>query len=267
MLRRVSRPYFGNVTPFPFAHRGGAKRWPENTLVAFEGAAALGVRHIETDIHETADGHFVCFHDTTLERTTDGQGRIADFTLEELRKLDAGYRFERGGKREFRGRGVTIPTLEEALGLDPELHYNLEIKPNDPAMARRLWEWIAHQGTYDRVLVASEHDQVVAEFRELSKGRVATSPGFRGALGFWLRVLSCTAANGVFPFDALQIPPSYRGLDVVTPRFVQAAHAHGIQVHVWTIDDRKQMHRLLDAGVDALMTDLPEVLLEVLSER
>ena len=263
----MARPYFGPTTPIPFAHRGGAKRRPENTLLAFRNAAELGYRHIETDIHETSDGHFVCFHDLTLERTTNGQGDLCDYTLAELQRLDAGHNFIEDGSYSFRGAGVRIPTLEEALALDPRLHYNLEIKPDDPGFARRLWDFIEHHGIHDRVLVASEHDHVTEAFRKHSRGRVATSPGRKGALWFWTRVLAGAWRNAMFPFDALQIPPSFRGMNVITPRFVEAAHHHGIQVHVWTIDDPAQMEKLLAAGVDAVMTDLPDVLLDVLAKH
>ncbi|MEM7437911.1 MAG: glycerophosphodiester phosphodiesterase family protein, partial [Myxococcota bacterium] len=150
----MSRPYFGTESPFPFAHRGGAARWPENTLLAFQSAVDLGYRHIETDVHETADGHFVLFHDASLERTTNGQGLVREHTLAELRELDAAHRFMRDGGRPYRGQGVRIPTLEEALSMDSETRYNLEIKPRDPEVAGRLWEYIAHHGVFDRVLVA-----------------------------------------------------------------------------------------------------------------
>ncbi|MGB5808893.1 MAG: glycerophosphodiester phosphodiesterase [Polyangiales bacterium] len=263
----MARPYFGESRPFPFAHRGGAQRWPENTLVAFQAAADLGYRHIETDLHETADGRFVCFHDATLDRTTDGVGQLRDHTLAELVQLDAAYRFERGGFYPYRAQGVRIPTLEAALELDDRVRLNLEVKPNDVAVARRLWEFIDHHGIHDRVLVASEHDEVVQAFRSLSRGRVATSPGFREALRFWMHVLTGTARNAMFPFDALQIPPRFKGMPVISPRFIETAHAHGIQIHVWTINDPNEMRALLDAGVDAVMTDLPDVLLEVLAKR
>jgi glycerophosphoryl diester phosphodiesterase len=263
----MPRPYFGPTTPIPFAHRGGAKRWPENTLVAFRNAVELGYQHIETDIHETSDGHFVCFHDPTLERTTNGHGDLSDLTLAELQRLDAGYNFIEDGSYTFRGAGAQIPTLEEALALDPRLHYNLEIKPRDATFGRRLWEFIEHHGIHDRVLVASEHDEVTETFRKHSHGRVATSPGRKGALGFWARVLTGAWKHAMFPFDALQIPPSFRGMRVITPRFVEAAHHHGIQIHVWTIDDPTEIEDLLAAGVDGIMSDLPDVLLEVLAKH
>jgi glycerophosphoryl diester phosphodiesterase len=263
----MPRPYFGPTTPIAFAHRGGAKCWPENTLLAFRNATDLGYRHIETDIHETSDGHFVCFHDARLERTTNGHGDLRDRTLAELQRLDAGYNFIEDGSYAFRGAGARIPTLEEALALNPDLHYNIEIKPADPALPRRLWELIEHHGVHDRVLVASEHDEMTNAFRKHSRGRVATSPGRKGALGFWARVLAGTSKHAMFSFDALQIPRAFRGIDVVTPRFVEAAHRHGIQIHVWTIDDPIEMLELLDVGVDGLMTDMPEVLLDVLANH
>jgi glycerophosphoryl diester phosphodiesterase len=263
----MPRPYFGPTTPIAFAHRGGAKRWPENTLLAFRNASDLGYTHIETDIHETSDGHFVCFHDATLDRTTDGRGDLRDHTLAQLQRLDAGYNFIEDGSYAFRGAGARIPTLGEALELDPNLHYNLEIKPEDPALAGRVWAFIEHHGIHDRVLVASEHDEVTEAFRKHSRGRVATSPGRKGALDFWARVLVGASKHAMFPFDALQIPASFRGIKVVTPRFVDAAHYHGIQVHVWTVDDPAEMYELLDAGVDALMTDVPDILLEVLAQH
>ncbi|KPK14114.1 MAG: hypothetical protein AMJ62_13925 [Myxococcales bacterium SG8_38] len=261
----MPRAYFGPAVPIPFAHRGGAKRWPENTLLAFGNAADLGYRHIETDIQVTSDGHFVCFHDLTLERTTNGHGNLQDHTLSDLKRLDAGHNFIENGSYTFRGAGACIPTLEEALALDSSLHYNLELKPEDPALARGLWDFIDHHGIHDRVLVASEHDLVTEAFRTYSRGRVATSAGRSGAKRFWAGVLTGTWKNAMFPFDALQIPPVYRGIDVITPRFMEAAHHHGIQVHIWTVDDPAQMYGLLAVGVDGLMTDVPEVLLDVLA--
>jgi glycerophosphoryl diester phosphodiesterase len=266
MVGTMARPYFGNSTPIPFAHRGGAQRWPENTLLAFRNAAELGYRHIETDIHETSDGHLVCFHDLTLERTTNGHGKLADHTLAELQRLDAGYRFIENGSYAFRDADVRIPTLDQALELEAAIHYNLEIKPEDPRLAKRVWEYIDHHGIHDRVLVASQHDEVTEAFRKHSRGRVATSPGRKGAMSFWGRVLSGTWRHAMFPFDALQIPPVFRGMNVITPQFLNAAHHHGIQVHVWTIDEPVQMFELATAGVDGIMTDVPDVLLEVLAK-
>jgi glycerophosphoryl diester phosphodiesterase len=263
----MPRPFFGSTTPIPFAHRGGAKRWPENTLIAFRNAVELGYRHIETDIRETSDGRFVCFHDPTLERTTNGHGDLRDHKLTELQRLDAGHNFIDDGSYAFRGAGARIPTLEDALTLDAGVRLNLEIKPNDPTLAGRLWELIDHHGIHDRVLVASEHDEVTAAFRKYSRGRVVTSAGRKGAQRFWARVLAGAWKHAMFPFDALQIPPTFHGMKVLNPRFVEAAHHHGIQIHVWTIDDPAEMEELLAVGVDGIMTDLPDVLLDVLAKH
>jgi len=260
----MPRPYFGPTTPLAFAHRGGSKRWPENTLLAFRNAFELGYRQIETDIHETSDGRFVCFHDPTLERTTNGRGNLRDLSLAELQRLDAGHNFLEAGGYPFRGAGARIPTLEEILDLPSELHYTLEIKPNDPALARRLWEFIDGHGIHDRVLVASGHDEVTDAFRTASRGRVATSAGQQRARAFWARVLTGSWKHAMFPFDALQVPPRYHGIKLITSRFVEAAHHHGVQIHVWTIDDPAEMRELLDTGADGIMTDVPDVLLEVM---
>ena len=269
--RRQHTAYLGEP-PYAYAHRGGAKRWPENTLLAFRGALELGYTHIETDVHLTRDGHIVCFHDPTLERTTSGRGLVKEHTLAELRALDAGYHFSPDGGRTFpfRGQGCTVPTLAEALALDPALRLNLEMKQREPDMVEALCAFIAEHRVSDRVLVASAQDDLTRRFRALRDGRglsVVTSPGVRGILGFWLSVRLGVSRFVPFDFDALQVPVTQGPLRVVDRRFVEAAHAHGMHVHVWTIDDPDEMRRLYDLGVDAIMTDRPEVLMRVLRER
>lgn len=257
-------------TPLPFAHRGGAALWPENTLRAFEGAIALGYRYIETDVHMTRDGVIVCFHDDTLERTTDGRGRLADLTFTELRRLDAGFRFtpDRGRTHPFRGQGLVVPTLEEALALHPELRLNLEIKQASPAMERALWDAIDRLEAHDRLLVAAAHDPLVHRFLALRPAaRLPTSPGVRGVLRFCVGVWTGLGRLERYGVRALQVPPTWNGIPVVTPAFVTAAHAHGLHVHVWTIDAPDEMRRLLDLGVDGVMTDRPDLLKEVFLER
>ena len=269
-MRDASRavPYLDR-SPVAFAHRGGAALWPENTLAAFRGAVELGFRYIETDLHQTRDGAIVCFHDETLMRTTDGVGRVKDLTLAELSRLDAGHRFTRDGVTfPFRGQGLSVPTLEEALALHPELKLNVEIKQREPAMEAALWEAIDRLGARERLLVAAEHDPLVHRFVALRPDDwMPTSPGSRGVLRFWLGVRTGAHRLDRYPFDALQVPVSFRGLTVVDRRFVEAAHAHGLHVHVWTIDDPAEMHRLLDLGVDGVMTDRPDRLAAVFEAR
>ncbi|HEY8432136.1 MAG TPA: glycerophosphodiester phosphodiesterase [Sandaracinaceae bacterium] len=256
-------------SPIAFAHRGGAALWPENTLAAFEGALALGYRYIETDVRMTRDGKIVCFHDETLERTTNGRGRVADIDYADLARLDAGHRFSPDGHEfPFRGQGLRVPTLEEALALHPDLRLNIEIKQRTPAMERALWEEIDRLDAHERLLVAAAHDPLVHRFRALRPDRpMPTSPGVRGVLRFWMAVRTGLCRFDRYPFAALQVPPTFRGLTIVDRAFVEAAHAHGIHVHVWTIDDPAEMRRLLDLGVDGVMTDRPDLLRDVMIER
>ena len=260
---RVVSGYFGDASCLRIAHRGGSKRWPENTLYAFEGAYALGYRWIETDVHLTADDRIVIFHDAMLERTTNGRGPVTERTLDELRQLDAGYNFTIDGRTfPLRGRGLRIPTLEEGLDLHADLHLNLEMKGEDFRLPSRLWEFIEAHGVHDRVLAAAAHDPMSDAFRRLAGDRVVTSAGIRGILKFWLGVQTSTHRWMTPPFQALQVPIRHGVLRVVDERFVRAAHAHGLKVHAWTIDDPFDMRWLESIGVDGIMTDRPEVMLD-----
>ncbi len=248
------------LMPLPIAHRGGSKRWPENTLFAFERAMELGIDTIETDVHRTRDGHLVLFHDPALERTTNGRGFVASKTLREIKELDAGYRFSDGEGFPFRSQGIRVPTLHEALDLDVQL--NLEIKPTDRETVWDLLRVIHDRQCHDRVLVASSHDVQTRRFRACTN-RVCTSAGKRGIMRFYAAVRSGVHL-GTYPFQALQVPLTYGDILVTTAKFVREAQARGIRVHVWTIDDREHMEHLRDLGVDAIMSDLPDVLVDVL---
>lgn len=213
---------------------------------------------IETDVHLTRDGHVVCFHDHTLDRTTNGRGRIRDFDLAELRRFDAGYRFSPDGRSyPFRGQGITIPTLEEVAELDGAARINLEIKQAQPPMADALWRRIDALGLHDRVLVASADALLVRAFRNLARGTVASSAGRAEIFAFWLAARAGLTPIVSVEYDALQVPVRAGGLEIVNRAFVEAAHARGLQVHVWTIDDAAQMQALIELGVDGIMTDQP----------
>lgn len=264
----MTRAYLEAERPLAFAHRGGAGLWPENTLEAFRGALGAGCRYIETDLHMTRDGVIVIHHDERLERTTNGVGPVRVRSLSELGDLDAGFRFTQDGGHSypFRGKGVTIPTFEEALALSGTVHFNIEIKQREPSMARALWELIEKHGLHDRVLVAAAEDDIGHEFDRIARGRVARSPGVRGVLAFWA-ASRVGAARLLSPrYDALQVPPQQGPLTVVDRRFVRAAHSAGLHVHVWTIDDPVEMRRLLSLGVDGLMSDRPDILMDVVRE-
>ncbi len=265
----VPRSYFQSTGVACFAHRGGAAQRPENTLEAFRSGFEAGCAWIETDVHMTTDGHIVCFHDSTLERTTDGRGPIAEHSLAQLRRLDAGYRFGASQGHPYRGQGIRIPTLEEALDLDPALRFNLEIKSSAPAAVFALWRFIEDRKIHDRVLVASAADWAVRAFRDLERGRgrVASSAGTREIAAFVAAVRLGVSAHLPLEYEALQVPLHHKFIRVVDRSFVRAAHERGLQVHVWTIDDPGEIRTLLDLGVDGIMTDHPARLVGLVSER
>jgi glycerophosphoryl diester phosphodiesterase len=256
---RRRRPFLDEAPPLCFSHRGGAERWPENTLMAFEESLALGITYLETDVHMTSDGVLVAHHDETVDRTTNSSGRIEDFAYSDLVRLDAGYRFTFDGKDfPFRGEGLFIPTLSDVFALSSRLRLNVEIKARGRHVVRKLWEFVDQRGLHDRILVAAEQDVQVQRFRRYSAERVATSAGRAEAFRFWgMARLGLDRLHPV-AFDALQVPISYRGLTVIDRRFVRAAHRHGLQVHAWTIDDPSEMRRLLNLGVDGIISNHPE---------
>jgi glycerophosphoryl diester phosphodiesterase len=264
---RLPRPYLTADHTLFFAHRGGSALSPENTIVAYERGLSYGADALELDVNFTRDGEIVVIHDSAVDRTTDGSGPVASFTLDELRKLDAGFRFTPDGGQTYpyRGSGVTIPTLREVLQRFPAARVNIELKTSTPETEERLWRLIQELGAEDRVLVASFPLAPVARFRGLSEGRVATAACQPEIRAFVLAAYSRRAQWLRPAYDVLQVPVSFRGIPVVSRLTVDAAHRLGLPVHVWTIDDRPTMERLLALGVDGLMSDRPDILAEVLA--
>ena len=269
MKRANDYPALAGERPLTFAHRGGSKLWPENTLEAFRGAMALGCSHLETDLRMTRDGQIVLFHDAELQRTTDGQGELSAFTLEQLRRLDAAYSFSPSGQGfPCRGQGVKIPTFAELIAEAPHVCFNVEIKERGhPDLPEALWEVIQSHDLFDRIVVAAERHPLLESFRSLSQGRVATSATKRECLQFWLASRVGLSGKLGAAYQALQIPVSVGNWQFLTPRLLEAAHRLGIAVHVWTIDDPREMGRLLDFGVDGLMSDCPDQLLATVRAR
>lgn len=247
------------------AHRGGAGLWPENTLYAFERAGASGVDVIETDVRATADGELVLFHDEGVERTTDGNGRVGSLTLAELKRLDAAYRWSPDGGRSFpfKGSGVTIPTLREVFEALPHMRFNIEPKQAAPSLAASLCRLIREHGMADKVLVASFSGAVLSEFRRECP-EVATSAA-TGEVASFLTLHEAGLAASYSPaMQALQVPEHAGGLRVLTRDFVEAAHGRNLRVHAWTVNDEGDMRRLVETGVDGIITDYPDRLLKIL---
>lgn len=246
----------------PIAHRGGAALWPENTVVAFEGARGLGVRWVELDVHLSRDGELAVVHDDTVDRTTDGTGAVADHTLAELQALDAGYRHtpDGGATFPFRGAGHRIPTLAEAFAVGSDLRFVIEMKPHVAEIARAVSRFLESRSWHDRVVVAHAHGPTLRAFRRLTRGTIATSAGEDEIRRFWLAARLGVVGLLRLPYDVLQVPEHAGHRRVVDARFVAAAHARGVPVQVWTINDPADLERLSAMGVDGLITDRPDLL-------
>jgi len=254
--------------PAHVSHRGGAKLEPENTLVAFARAVnEFRTDVLELDVHLTRDGVLVVHHDETVERCTDGTGALAHFSLAELQRLDAGHRFSPDG-RTFprRGQGVRVPTLREVLTSWPRVRVNLEVKPDVPGIEQVVAAELRALGAVERVCLGSELDAVAARLVEALPEACHFFP--REALtAFVVGALSGEASAPDPRFHVADMPAEFQGVPLITPELMRAARANGIAVLVWTIDDEAQMRALLDAGVDGVMTDRPDVLRSVLDAR
>ena len=236
--------------PIPFAHRGGASEFPENTMAAFEHAVGLGYRYLETDVHVTADGVVVAFHDDVLDRVTDRTGRIAELRWSAVAEARVGG--DHG-----------VPLLEDVLSTWPDVRVNID--PKHDASVVPLVEVLRRTQAFDRVCVGAFSDRRLARFRRLTGGQVC--PGMGPNEIARIRVASYGGMTGPVAGACLQVPLRHGRIPLVDRRFVVAAHRRGLPVHVWTVDDEPLMDRLLDLGVDGLMTDRPAVLKDVLERR
>ncbi len=253
-----------------FAHRGGSHLWPENTLGAFRGAWQLGCTHIETDVRMTRDGELVLFHDEGVERTTEGRGKVRDMSLAELRALDAGARFRGQGGESATGAGQRVPTFEELVRALPEARFNVELKEWGPVgrnLPEAVWHFVEHHQLHARILIAAERHELIHHFRRVSRGAVPTSASKRECVEFLLSSWLGGTSLLRLPYCALQIPVRLGVLPVVTSRLVGAAHRRGLAVHVWTVDEEAEMQRLVELGVDGIMSDRPDRLVRVVGGR
>lgn len=258
-------------SPWVIAHQGGDGLRPGNTLASFQHAADLGVDVLEMDIHSTQDGVLVTIHDDTIDRTTDGSGLVQSFTFDELQQFDAGYHWptlaEESDRedRPFRGEGITIPSLESVFQAFPEARMVIEIKQQEPSITRPFCDLIDQYNMNEQVLVASFHRETITEFREVCPD-IPTSGVEHEIRNFF--VLNLLRVSNVYqsPTDAFQVPEEFGPLRVITPRFVRNAQHHNIDVHVWTINSEERMRRMLDAGVDGIITDYPDLLMDMMED-
>lgn len=246
--------YLDSPTPIAFAHRGGslveANHGIENTISSFTHAYKLGYRYLETDVHVSADGRVYVFHDDTLERMTGNVASISSLTSD---LVDA----------ELLGGRDRIPTLEELIKAFPDARFNIDLKSDEAV--EETCSVIEDYDAVDRVCLASFDHGRLRRIRQRLPG-VATASSRREVALVKLLPAAIVRRMGI-PAIALQVPETRRRIRIVTRRFVKRAHALGIQVHVWTIDDEDSMNRLLDLGVDGIMTDRTDVLKDVLVAR
>jgi glycerophosphoryl diester phosphodiesterase len=245
------------------AHRGFSRDGLENSMAAFRAAVGIGYRYLETDVHTTSDGVLLLFHDAALDRITDGAGRIAELTAAEVARARIG--------------GLEpVPTFDELVAAFPDARFNLDVK--DWNSVRSLAAAIERHALHDRVLIASFSDRRRRAVLRLLSRRTASSAGTAANAAF-VALSPLLAVPGVGALaravvgrvlrdvDALQVPVRYRAVQVVTPGFVRRAHEMGLYVHVWTINEPAEMHRLLDLGVDGIVSDRADLLREVLVSR
>lgn len=242
--------FLDSAAPLSFAHRGGAFGGLENSMAAFQRCVDLGYRYLETDVQATADGVAVAFHDAELARVTDRPGRIAQLPWREVATA-------RIGGRE------PIVRLDDLLASWPDIRLNLDVKA--ARAAAPLAAAVRRAAAQDRVCLASFSDARVLAARRLLGPAVCSSPGIRGVAALRMASYSPRAARFLrTAAPCVQVPLRYRGRPFCDQRLIAAAHAGGMQVHVWTVDTAAEIHAVLDLGVDGVMTDRPEILKEVL---
>lgn len=263
--------YYSNIDrPLVIAHQGGDGIWPGDTMFAFEKAVETGADVLEMDAHITKDGHIVLMHDEEVDRTTDGTGLIEDMTLDELKRLDAAYQWSNDDDKTFpyRGQGIQIPTLDELFQKFPQMRYVIEIKLTENPIAQPLCDLIRRHNMHERVMVASFHDEAMQHFRETCP-EIATSAS-RGEVTTFV-ILGKLFLSGFVAPEYESIQPPYdpeesMNIPIMTKRFIREAHAKNIAVEPWTVDDPELMKQYIEWGVDGIITDRPDLMIELLGK-
>lgn len=252
------------------AHRGGAGLSPENTIYAFSRAVnAFGADVIEMDVWSSRDGHLVVFHDRIVDRTTNGSGKITSMPLSEIKRLDAAFNFTTDGGLTYpmRGRGITVPTLREVFEALPGVRMNIEIQQVWPPVEKMVYDLIIEYGAVKLVMVAAKDDMVRKRFNAINKAGINTSASICQGIIFTMLSeigLGCLYHPNV---DAFQFPERINILRVITPKVIKAAHQQKKEVHAWIINDISEMKRLINMGVDGIITDYPDRLRTLLEKQ
>ena len=252
-------PFLAEQDVTVVAHAGGIGHAPANTFAAFDTAIEMGSHVLEMDLQLTADNEVVVIHDGTVDRTTDGSGRVRDMSLEDVRELDAGYNWrDTDGDLAYRGEGLRIPTLEEVFDRYQDIPLVIEMKTDSgDEIIAEVARVVQDAGRFELLIVASFDAEYLDRFRAKVPD-VPTNLAVREAATFYALQLVGLHRWYRPPGEVLQVPTSFSGLPVLVPGFIRKARNLGLDVQVWTINDYDEMVRLLEAGVDGLITDYPD---------
>ncbi len=268
MTKKLKDRLLNQKTPLVIAHRGNQALFPENTLSSLEDAAKLGVDVLEVDARLTSDDHLVVFHDETLERTTNGSGPLSQYSLKQLKDLDAGYHFspDNGISHPFRGKKMEIPTLREVFTKFTNIPLNIDIKNPQSVAVTALVSLIEEYEREDLVIIGSFHDHQIRNFRKL-KPDVLTAAGPKEIKNF-LYTMKFRLTKLLRPkYNVFEVPLTVerkkRSFGLVTPKFIQKSHDKGISIMVWTVNNQKIMKKLIQNGVDGIFTDDPQLLINL----
>ncbi|MFW6315399.1 MAG: glycerophosphodiester phosphodiesterase [Desulfohalobiaceae bacterium] len=267
--QRVPKHLRAHEAPLVLAHRGGALIRPENTLPAFEHALQLGADGLELDIHLSQDNRLVVIHDFTVERTTQGLGKVKDLSLEELKMLDAGHSFspyDRPQEHPYRGQGIKIPTLREVLDRFPNTVLCIEIKPNKPEIADMLAELLQEYDRGNKTIVSSFNHRVLKRMREVLP-QVATGASKKEVRRVYFLHRLHLSWLYTPRAEVLQIPEKVHSIQLARPSLIQQAQDKGQLVPVWTVNQASSMRKYLDLDVHGIITDRPDLLLQILREE
>ena len=265
-----TRYYDGAPRTLVIAHQGGDGVWPGDTMFAFENAVRIGADVLEMDAHITKDGQIVLMHDEEVDRTTDGAGLIEDKTLDELKQLDAAYDWSIDDDQTYpyRGQGIQVPTLDEVFEKFPQMRYVIEIKLTKNPIAKPLCDLIRQHNMQDKVIIGSFHDEAMRSFRATCP-EVATSAASDEVRNYVL--LGKVFLWGFYAPHFQTIQPPWNpdeslGIQIMTERFVRESHAKNIRVEPWTVNDPALMKQYIEWGVDGIITDRPDLLVEALGK-
>lgn len=270
--QRPAKEVLNYERPIVLAHRGGAKLAPENTLAAFNHSAELGVNGFEVDIRMTSDEEILVFHDEYIDRTTDGAGRVADLTLEQLRTFDLGYHFiDLDGQHSYRGKNEKVVLLRELIEKFPQMYINIDIKDapetyEGSLVPSKLWRLIDSLGAHDRIVVTSFYDEQIDRFNLYAQNRIAIGAGENEIRKAYTAFTSQFGHLYQPRADVFQIPTKSSVFRLDSARFIAFLDNLNIPVHYWVIDEPNAMRTLIASGAKGIITDRPDLALSLISE-